>query len=481
LVQPQLTWRDLASAGALAVLSVIFLIFYLRRNPTLRHDHRGVALIAVLYLTFLLIVRLIIPSQTVLPYIFPLAAYSLTVAVLFGAEPALISTLPLAILAAYNMPNPLELILYYLLSGCFGVLTLGRARRMTAFFFAGAAVASSGAIISIVYRLPGSAPDWQGIYNVVGAATLNGIASAGLTVLLQFFLAQFLGMTTALQLMEISRPDHPLLKKLLRNAPGTYQHSLQVANLAEQASERIGADPLLTRVGALYHDIGKTQNPMFFIENQVPGSPNPHDSLDPLTSSGVILHHANDGLELARKHRLPRRIQDFILEHHGDMITRYQYVKALEAAGGDESQVDTKQYRYPGPRPGSRETAIVMLADGCEARVRAERPLDEEELHKLVKSVIQNRMSNGQLDNTNLTLRDLDAIADSFTATLRGMYHPRLEYPQLEPAAPLTAPPMAPSTVSAEVTRPVQAAPLSDSETPSLEMPKRPHGSPENP
>jgi len=215
----------------------------------------------------------------------------------------------------------------------------------------------------------------------------------------------------------------------LRNAPGTYQHSLQVSNLAEQAAEIIGADTLLTRVGAIYHDCGKALNPYFFIENQLPGNVNPHDNLDPVTSAQTIIRHVTDGLELSRKHRLPRRIQDFILEHHGTMLTRYQYAKAVDAVDGDESQIDENQFRYPGPRPKSRETAILMLADGSEARVRAERPADESELREVIKSVIEHRLSSGQLDETDLTLRDLDEMIDSFTTTLRGIYHPRLEYP----------------------------------------------------
>jgi hypothetical protein len=236
--------------------------------------------------------------------------------------------------------------------------------------------------------------------------------------------------------MEISRPDHPLLQFILRNAPGTYQHSLQVANLAEQAAENIGADPLLTRVGAIYHDAGKALNPFFFIENQLPGNANPHDQLTPDSSSQMIIRHVPDGLELARKYRLPRRVQDFILEHHGTMITRYQYAKAVEAAGGDESKVDENGFRYPGPRPKSRETAILMLADGSEARVRAERPPDEDALRKVIKSVIENRLSAGQLDETDLTLRDLDLLINSFTTTLRGIYHPRIEYPDTKKELP---------------------------------------------
>ena len=246
-----------------------------------------------------------------------------------------------------------------------------------------------------------------------------------------------------MQLMDLTRPDHPLLQRLLNTAPGTYQHSLQVANLAEQAAERIDADPLLTRVGALYHDVGKLRNPIFFIENQPPGFPNPHDKLDPLTSSAAIIRHVPDGLDLARKYRLPGRIVDFIAEHHGKMITRYQYIRAIEAADGDEETVDEEQFRYPGPRPQSRETAIVMLADSSEARVRAERPVDEDELRELIQGVVEDRVTWKQLDDTDLTLRELNVIVDSFTGTLKGVYHPRMKYPQLSKEAssePVTTP-----------------------------------------
>jgi hypothetical protein len=432
LAQPQYDWRDLVSAAAIVFLSIGFNLIYLRRNLRILNDARSLALITLLFLVFLLGARLIITGHVVIPYVFPLAAYSLTIAVLFGAEPALVTTLALAILVVFGLPNALELTLYYTLGSFFGVLTVGRGQRILAFFWAGAVVAACGSLVAIAIRLPQPETDWVGISTVIGAALLNGIASASLTVLLQFFLAQFLGMTTALQLLEISRPDHPLLQRVLRNAPGTYQHSLQVANLAEQAAERIGADGLLTRVGALYHDIGKALTPVFYIENQMPGNPNPHDQLEPASSAEIIVKHVNDGLELARQHRIPRRIQDFIREHHGTMIARYQYVNAVKAAGGDESKVDPELFRYPGPPPTSRETAILMLADGCEARVRAVRPKDTDEMRALIKSVIDDRIALGQLTDTDLTLRDLDTITDSFTTTLRGIYHPRIEYPILE-------------------------------------------------
>jgi hypothetical protein len=285
--------------------------------------------------------------------------------------------------------------------------------------------------ILIAYRLPLASTDTLGLLTLLGAAALNGFIASSLTIVLQLFLAQWLGLTTTVQLLELARPDHPLLQFILRNAPGTYQHSLLIANLAEQAAEAIGGDTLLTRVGSLYHDAGKARQPHYFIENQVPGSKNPHDALSPKESAKMILQHVPDGVTLATKHHLPKRIKDFIAEHHGTLITRYQYAKALEAAGGDEKKVKVGDFRYQGPKPQSRETALVMLADGCEARTRAERPTTREELRVLVKSVIDNRLAQGQLDDTTLTMRDLKTVLEVYISGLRGVYHPRLIYPEL--------------------------------------------------
>ena len=255
---------------------------------------------------------------------------------------------------------------------------------------------------------------------MIGASVFNGVASAGLTVLMEYTLAPLLDLTTTLQLVELSRPDHPLLQRLLREIPGTYQHTLQVANLAEQAAELIQANSMLSRVGALYHDIGKMKDPQFFIENQGSNQIDTHDDMAPEESAAIIIDHVHYGKELAKKYRLPRRIRNFVPEHHGTLITRYQYGKALEAAGGDKTKVDKSKFRYPGPRPQSVETALVMLADGSEAYVRSQNPETDEELRALIKDMVDRRVQAGQLNDTDLTLKDLKIIIDSFTATLKG-------------------------------------------------------------
>jgi putative nucleotidyltransferase with HDIG domain len=431
LIEPNPEWQDYLGVSALVLLTTSFVgLYFRRRNRPYLAEVRSLVLIAIIFIVFLVGARLSIPNRTIIPYLYPLPAVGLLLATLFSLETGLIFALVISILAAYGLPNTLDLMPYYLLSSLTGIFVLGQARRFWAFFRAGMAVAAAGIAMILAFRLPYIQMDWIGIATLMGAALFNGFASASLTLVLQYFLAQILGLTTPLQLLEISRPDFPLLQFFLRNAPGTYQHSLQVANLAEQAAENIGADILLTRVGALFHDTGKALNPTFFIENQAHSDINTHEDLDPADSSAAITQHVLDGIKLARKYRLPRRIDDFILEHHGTMLTRYQYNQAVEAAGGDESQVDAEKFRYPGPSPRSRETAILMLADGTEARVRAGRPANEEDLRVIIRSTIEHAQLSGQLDNTQLTLSDLNKIAESFVTTLRGSFHPRIEYPK---------------------------------------------------
>jgi hypothetical protein len=445
LIEPGQQWQDYVGVGALVILMTAFvgLYFYRRHRPYLS-EVRSLVLIAIIFIVFLVGARVTIPDRTVIPYLYPLPAVGLLLATLFNLETGLIFGLVISVLAAYGLPNTLDLTPYYLLSSLTGVLVLGQARRVWTFFRSGLAIGAAGIAMILAFRLPFTQMDWVGIATLLGAALFNGIASASITLLLQYFLAQTLGLTTPLQLLEISRPDFPLLQFFLRNAPGTYQHSLQVANLAEQAAERIGADALLTRVGALFHDVGKAMNPNFFIENQAHGNINTHDDIDPADSSDAITQHVLDGVKLARKHRLPRRIDDFILEHHGTMITRYQYSKALEAAGGDETKVDPEHFRYPGPKPHSRETALLMLADGTEARVRAGKPQSEEELAKIIRTAIEHVQMSGQLDDTQLTLSDLNKITESFITTLRGSYHPRIEYPKTKATPAVEDVPTAP-------------------------------------
>jgi putative nucleotidyltransferase with HDIG domain len=434
LIEQASPWQDYAGAGALVfTLAALSGMYFSRRRLLFLFDARSLIVVALIVLVFVIGARLLIPDRTIVPYAYPLASVGLLIATMFGLEAGIIFSLLTALLVPYGMPNALDLTPYYIVSSLVGVLMLGSARRVWTFFRAGMAVSVAGIVTLLAFRLPFVSMDGIAMLQLAGAAIFSGLASSSIALLLQYFLAQSLGLTTALQLIEISRPDFPLLQFFLRHAPGTYQHSLQVANLAEQAAELIGADALLTRVGALFHDVGKSLNPTFFIENQAAGTANPHDALDPEQSAAIIIAHVPDGVSLARKHRLPRRIDDFILEHHGTMITRYQQNQAIEAAGGDASKVDHSKFQYPGPRPRSRETALLMLADGTEARARAVRPKGEEEIRELVLATIEAAQKQGQLDSTQLTFQDLTVVTDAFVTILKGTHHSRIAYPKEQP------------------------------------------------
>jgi putative nucleotidyltransferase with HDIG domain len=237
-----------------------------------------------------------------------------------------------------------------------------------------------------------------------------------------------------LQRLELAHPSQPLLRRLLTEAPGTYHHSIIVGNLAERAAEQIGVDSLLVRVGAYYHDIGKLHRPYYFAENQFEGD-NIHDRLRPESSAAALVDHVTHGVELAKQYGLPPAVQRFISEHHGTRLASFFYSKAVKAEG--DGAVDESKFRYPGPRPQRKETALVMLADAVEASVRAASNRSTQSLEQIVARSINERITEGELDDCDLTLKDLDTIKRSFTRQLQGVYHPRIEYPEpheLEPA-----------------------------------------------
>lgn len=453
LVKPQSGYINFFAPAALIVILGGFIAFYFIRRPIApAYSFRGLLLISGLYLIFLLSARFIIPNRTVFPYLFPMAAFGLTISSLFNTELGMVLSFVLAIISSYDLSSSLDITIYYTLTSLIGILILGKGLRVSSFFSSAAAIGIAGCAVIIAYRLSPGSIDFIGLATLLGSAFINGLASASLALLFQLLFAQLLGTTTALQLLDLSRPDHPVMQFMLRNAPGSYQHSLQVANLAEQAAEAIGADVLLTRVGALYHDIGKAANPQFFIENQVSGKSNPHDDLTPEDSASTIIRHVSDGTQIARKHHLPPRIMDFIKEHHGTLLTRYQYARAIQESAGKIERINVENFRYPGPSPRSKETALLMLADGCEARARAELPRTDVELRTLVKKVFEYLQQEGQLDQTSLTLNDLNMAIDSFVSTLKNSYHPRIIYPEIRtpssPTEPLPAPTQEPEASS---------------------------------
>lgn len=254
-------------------------------------------------------------------------------------------------------------------------------------------------------------------------AILSGILTIGV---LPFFESTFDIVTNA-KLLELSNPNNPLLKKLLMEAPGTYHHSILVANLAELAAEQVGGNPLLARIGAYYHDVGKTKRPYFFRENQF-GKKNPHDRLKPEVSSKIIISHVKEGSELAKEYNLPKTIHDFIVTHHGETLVKYFYLTVKNNSENPE-EVKEEDFKYPGPKPMSKEQGIVMLADSTEAAVRSINEPTEEKIEKMVNNIIDDKLASGQLDNCDLTLRDISKIKKCFLKALNGIHHERIEYP----------------------------------------------------
>ena len=371
-------------------------------------------------------------------YIMPVAAASMVVSGFVGAEMALLAASLIAFLAAFaavlllnvtivGIAGTLDIARIALatgIAGAAGVFAVRNAERLVQFLLGGLVVGLSVlAVLSATWLID---PDHQ-LHDfpwIVLAAGANGGLSAFLSAGIFVTLGALFGVTTRLQLLEMSQLSQPLLLRLQDEAPSTFQHSVIVANLAEKGAYVIGADALLARVGAYYHDIGKLARPGFFIENQLGGA-NPHDALDPADSARIIADHVIDGVALARQYKLPPKVLAFIPEHHGTRLVTYFYRRAA----AEDPAVDVSVFRYPGPRPQSRETAIAMLADSCEATVRASSDHSPEGIEALVDEVFTERLAEGQLDESDLTLRNVRSLAESFKTTLKAVYHPRIEYP----------------------------------------------------
>lgn len=291
---------------------------------------------------------------------------------------------------------------------------------------------------------------WFGLTNVIVLVTITFIirsikSSIFLEIILVFFsgilssiivagilpiFENLFSIVTSMKLLELINPEHPLLKKLVVEAPGTYNHSLMVANLAEAASDAIGANSLLTRVSAYYHDIGKTGRPYFFKENQV-GNKNPHDKLDPLTSANIIFSHVRYGIQLAREYNLPKFVEHAIEGHHANTLAKYFYLTAKKNAKNPD-QINEKDFRYGGELPRTKEVTILMFADSVEAAVRSLSEPTQENIKKMIEDIINDKIRDGQLKNSPISFKDIEVIKESFLKTLKGIYHERIEYPKEE-------------------------------------------------
>jgi cyclic-di-AMP phosphodiesterase PgpH len=421
-------FREIGRAGLAGTLILIIVGLYISRfRPSLFQSSRFMALLAAIFLIILVGARITGSDGQI--YLYPTSALALLYVALVGPEIAIIGVLSLAILVGIMQDNSLELMLLVAVSGIMASLTLRRAERLNGYFRPGLVVGLTNvAVVAIFYEGSNPLSLDGGLAELILYSFINGMLAAAVALGGLYIVTLVFNLPTGLKLSELSQPSQPLLQRLLREAPGTYQHSLQVANLAEQAANAIGVNADLVRVAALYHDVGKMINPAFFTENQVEGI-NPHDALnDPFRSAEIIISHVTDGEKIARQYRLPARLRDFIMEHHGTTQASYFYQQALERAG-DDKEVDLEQFTYPGPKPQTRETAILMLADSCEATVRSRKPTKKQEIVDTIQQVIDDKMRMGQLDESNLTLNDIRIIRKIFADMLQAVFHPRISYP----------------------------------------------------
>ena len=437
---------DVAGTALMALLIGAALGGYVRvsRAASLRSARRQL-LFAVLLLAPAAVAKFALPvilpdfDRQFLALALPLAAGPIAAAVLIDVSAAVLLTLLLTAIVAFVtifLPGTdqgivaaqletARLALATVAGSLAGIYVAANADRLQRFLAAGVASAGATAAAAILVWLAGTDRGAQDLLWIAGAASVGGVLVALLSVGAFVLLSRPFGIITRVELMEQAQLSQPLLRRLQDEAPGTFQHSILVGNLAERAADRIGANSLLVRVGAYYHDIGKLVGPSFFAENFGEGE-NPHEGLDPLQSTRVIQQHVTGGAELGRREGLPDAVVQFIPQHHGTRLVTFFYRQAAQ----DDPDVDPELFRYGGPKPQSRETALVMLADSCEATARASTDHSREAIELIVEATIRERIEEGQLDECDLSLRDLRIVAESYSSALAAVFHPRVEYPE---------------------------------------------------
>ena len=418
-------WEKVVGTGLLVGLLVAILGAYLARfQPEVWQSPKLLGLLGLLVWLGAAGTRLV--AATLHPLLLPTASVTMLLSVLLNAKVAVFAAGILAVLAGTLGSQDLRLAAVAYTGALVAVFSVRRIQRRTDLAYAGLVVGFANAAASLASDLLAGTPLREAALNA-GIGVTGGVLCGVLATGALPYLEDLFGLVTPIKLLELSNPSHPLLRRLQLEAPGTYHHTLMVANLAEAAAEAVGADPLLARVGTYYHDVGKLRRPGFFVENQV-GGHNPHDRMAPSLSALAVAAHVRDGLELARQYKLPQVVADFIPQHHGTTLMAYFYHRAVEQQQGP---VDPEAFRYEGPKPRSREAAIVMLADGVEAAARSIQNPTPERIREVVRRIVHERLEDGQLDECDLTFRDLERITQVFTRLLVSMFHPRLEYPEV--------------------------------------------------
>ena len=420
----------LGIALLIVLLIVIFIFSFRRYDPKALHDYPNLLMLGAIAVSTIGLAKAVTLSPFS-SFLIPIPMASMLTTVLLNPSAAIMMTLLLSLLAATMVSQKFGLILVTVLSGLTAVYSANRVCRrsdiLKAGIWAGIAGAVGVVIISLISGLQIKVSIYEGIWGMA-----NGVVSAIVAMGMLPAFESLFKVTTNISLLELSDLNHPILRQLFIHAPGTYHHSLVVGNLAESACEAIGANALLARVGAYYHDIGKMEKAEYFTENQSDTlSKQRHEKLSPHMSSLIIVNHIKNGIELAQQFKLPKRIIDFIPEHQGTSLIYFFYQKALHQVKEGEV-VKEEDFRYPGPKAQSKETAVVLLADSVEAASRSLEDPTPARIHGLVRKMINNKFIDGQLDECNLTLRDLNTIAETFIKVLTGVFHTRISYPEHE-------------------------------------------------
>lgn len=442
-----LSWAGVAGHGIVAaLLGAGFIGYTLAFQPTQANRPRSLLVVIGLMIITLIAARLILPAAGEWAAFFPLASVAIILAVVFNGRLGLAAALLMAVTIGVMKNNDLQLAATLFASCAMATLLARSADRLLSFLVAGLAVtltviASEAAFWLLDFSVQQSSQALAELLPLLLVAGTNGGLSAILSLGVFNVVSRAAGQVTPLQLMELAHPSRPLLRKLIREAPGTYYHSVAVGNLAEAAAEEVGADALLLRVAAYYHDIGKTIRPYFFTDNQM-GRENVHNDLDPLTSAQIIVDHVREGVKMARAAGLPEQLIEFIASHHGTGLIKHFYQQALQ----QQDSVNIEDFRYPGPKPRTREQAILMLADSVEATVRSKAQNGKllpsrgddvprngsisgaQTLEDLVQSIIDTRVREGELDESPLTIREIALIRQAFVNSLQSIYHPRVDY-----------------------------------------------------
>lgn len=437
----QMGWsaNSFISLSIFVLLTLSLFIFYLKRDlPKLAQDDEAIMLLGTLLILFVLIIG-VLRRWPVSFYLTPIPTACILTTLLLHPRLSIIVAIVLAMILAMMHNFSFDCFILGFFSALAGTASAFYIHTHRDFIRAGAAVAVIGfltlTILTVFHQDSFTHFFWGTLWTVS-----NGFISSMLALGLLPFLESFFQRITPMKLLELANFNQPLLKRLMLEAPGTYHHSLMLATIAESAANEIGANALLCRVGAYYHDIGKLVKPEYFIENQGSMGYNPHRELAPALSTLIVIQHIKEGIALARAAKLPQEIINFIPMHHGTSRIEYFYHQAKEDAeqetlknigtGGPETEVEEENYRYPGPKPETKETAILMLTDSIEAATKTLEDPTHLRIKDLTANIIQQKLKDGQLSNSPLTLADLNKIKESFVKTLTSIYHSRVEYPE---------------------------------------------------